>query len=326
MDYLAELVREKNNLTAFPTYFHHTERLLDIEISRVRGQLFQCNFQDELQKLPEPDVQEDKVILTEKVYVPVKEHPDFNFVGRILGPRGMTAKQLEHETGCKIMVRGRGSMRDDSKEEHYRGKPNWDHLEDDLHILIQCEDAKEQARKKLDIAATQVKKLLLPTPGGIDELKRKQLMELSIINGTYRTNSKRLMPSLSLGQPVRQPLVSPPLFHSAVAQKTFFGHSPLPSPLPLSYKPNVQTGKGTFDFTDFYKHLAIEPYELPININTSEGYAIPQQFHRPAGLSGHMSLRKTKSGPHYVNANCSPSEGRPIEGMPTTPVAPSIEI
>lgn len=36
----------------------------------------------------------------------------YNFVGRILGPRGMTAKQLERETGCKIMVRGRGSMRD----------------------------------------------------------------------------------------------------------------------------------------------------------------------------------------------------------------------
>lgn len=39
----------------------------------------------------------------------------FNFVGRILGPRGMTAKQLEHETGCKIMVRGRGSLRDNKK-------------------------------------------------------------------------------------------------------------------------------------------------------------------------------------------------------------------
>lgn len=39
----------------------------------------------------------------------------FNFVGRILGPRGMTAKQLEHETGCKIMIRGRGSLRDDKK-------------------------------------------------------------------------------------------------------------------------------------------------------------------------------------------------------------------
>lgn len=39
----------------------------------------------------------------------------YNFVGRILGPRGMTAKQLEHETGCKIMVRGKGSMRDRKK-------------------------------------------------------------------------------------------------------------------------------------------------------------------------------------------------------------------
>ena len=39
----------------------------------------------------------------------------FNFVGRILGPRGLTAKQLEQETGCKVMVRGRGSMRDKKK-------------------------------------------------------------------------------------------------------------------------------------------------------------------------------------------------------------------
>ena len=39
----------------------------------------------------------------------------FNFVGRILGPRGMYAKQLEKETGCKIMVRGKGSIRDKKK-------------------------------------------------------------------------------------------------------------------------------------------------------------------------------------------------------------------
>jgi hypothetical protein len=39
----------------------------------------------------------------------------FNFVGRILGPRGMTAKELEQYTGCKIMVRGKGSMRDKKK-------------------------------------------------------------------------------------------------------------------------------------------------------------------------------------------------------------------
>ncbi len=33
----------------------------------------------------------------------------------------MTAKQLEQETGCKIMVRGRGSMRDKKKVMSFLG-------------------------------------------------------------------------------------------------------------------------------------------------------------------------------------------------------------
>lgn len=51
----------------------------------------------------------------EMINVPFFFFLQFNFVGRILGPRGMTAKQLEQETGCKIMVRGKGSMRDKKK-------------------------------------------------------------------------------------------------------------------------------------------------------------------------------------------------------------------
>ncbi|KAF7639887.1 KH domain-containing protein [Meloidogyne graminicola] len=187
MDYLAQLIHEKSTIAAFPNHFKHTDRLIDLEIARVRAKLFQCNFDDDLPKLPELESHEDIVTLQEKVYVPNKEHPEFNFVGRILGPRGMTAKQLEHETGCKIMVRGRGSLRDTKKEEANRGKPNWEHLEDNLHILIQCEDTEKRARSKLDKAVGRVKKLLVPTNNGIDELKRKQLMELSIINGTYRS-------------------------------------------------------------------------------------------------------------------------------------------
>ncbi|CAK5092144.1 unnamed protein product [Meloidogyne enterolobii] len=74
-----------------------------------------------------------------------------------------------------------------ANEEANRGKPNWEHLEDNLHILIQCEDTEKRARSKLEKAVGRVKKLLVPTNNGIDELKRKQLMELSIINGTYRS-------------------------------------------------------------------------------------------------------------------------------------------
>merc|ERR1711962_1690910 len=130
------------------------------------------------------------VHLQEKLFVPVKEYPDYNFVGRILGPRGLTAKQLEAETGCKIMVRGKSSMRDKKKEEQNRGKPNWEHLNEDLHVLITVEDSENRAKLKLERAVEEVKKLLTVSDGE-DELKKRQLMELAIINGTYRDSSSK---------------------------------------------------------------------------------------------------------------------------------------
>ncbi|XP_066147238.1 protein held out wings isoform X2 [Euwallacea fornicatus] len=189
-DYLAQLLKDRKQLAAFPNVFMHVERLLDEEIAKVRASLFQINgVKKEPLVLPEPEGQ--VTTLTEKVYVPVKEHPDFNFVGRILGPRGMTAKQLEQETGCKIMVRGKGSMRDKKKEDQNRGKPNWEHLSDELHVLLTVEDTENRAQVKLARAVEEVKKLLVPQAEGEDELKKRQLMELAIINGTYRDSSSK---------------------------------------------------------------------------------------------------------------------------------------
>ncbi|CAJ0590495.1 unnamed protein product [Cylicocyclus nassatus] len=215
LEYLADLVKEKKDLEMFGDNFQHVDRLLSEEISRVRGALFQTEFVTEPFDLPEPVG--DVVTITEKIYVPKREYPDYNFVGRILGPRGMTAKQLEQETGCKIMVRGKGSMRDKRKEEANRGKPNWEHLDDELHVLLQCEDTENRARIKLHAAMEHVKKLLVPAPEGTDELKRKQLMELAIINGTYRpfhksglSNSNRILTPVPLVSPIRAPIfVSP---------------------------------------------------------------------------------------------------------------------
>jgi protein quaking len=189
-DYLAQLLKDRKQLAALPNVFTHLERLLDEEIARVRASLFQINgVKKEPLQLPEPEG--EVVPKNEKVYVPVKEFPDFNFVGRILGPRGMTAKQLEQETGCKIMVRGKGSMRDKKKEDANRGKPNWEHLADDLHVLITVEDTENRAKLKLQRAVEEVQKLLIPQAEGEDELKKRQLMELAIINGTYRDSSTK---------------------------------------------------------------------------------------------------------------------------------------
>ncbi|XP_077539226.1 protein held out wings isoform X3 [Haemaphysalis longicornis] len=189
-DYLAQLLKDKKQLAAFPNVFIHLERLLDEEISKVRSSLFQINGMKK-EPLVLPDGIGPPVSRSEKVYVPVKEHPDYNFVGRILGPRGMTAKQLEQETGCKIMVRGKGSMRDKKKEDMNRGKPNWEHLNDDLHVLITVEDSNNRAEVKLQKAVDEVRKLLVPVTEGEDELKKRQLMELAIINGTYRDSSAK---------------------------------------------------------------------------------------------------------------------------------------
>ncbi|XP_013091170.2 KH domain-containing RNA-binding protein QKI-like isoform X2 [Biomphalaria glabrata] len=183
-EYLAQLLKDKKQIQALPNVFIHTEKILDEEINRVRLSLFHHQCKRDILDLPEP--QGPVVQLQEKLFVPVKEYPDFNFVGRILGPRGMTAKELEQFTGCKIMVRGKGSMRDKAKEDQNRGKANWEHLNEDLHVLITVEDTRNRGEIKLQRAKEEVKKLLVPAPDGEDDLKKRQLMELAIMNGTYR--------------------------------------------------------------------------------------------------------------------------------------------
>ncbi|XP_017601618.1 PREDICTED: protein quaking isoform X9 [Corvus brachyrhynchos] len=197
------------------------------EISRVRKDMYNdtLNGSTEKRSAELPDAVGPIVQLQEKLYVPVKEYPDFNFVGRILGPRGLTAKQLEAETGCKIMVRGKGSMRDKKKvsfksrdshdpaileveEEQNRGKPNWEHLNEDLHVLITVEDAQNRAEIKLKRAVEEVKKLLIPAAEGEDSLKKMQLMELAILNGTYRdANIKSPALAFSLAATAQAPRI-----------------------------------------------------------------------------------------------------------------------
>ncbi|KAM8999366.1 KH domain-containing RNA-binding protein QKI isoform 2-T2 [Sarcophilus harrisii] len=256
-DYLMQLMNDKKLMSSLPNFcgiFNHLERLLDEEISRVRKDMYNdtLNGSTEKRSAELPDAVGPIVQLQEKLYVPVKEYPDFNFVGRILGPRGLTAKQLEAETGCKIMVRGKGSMRDKKKEEQNRGKPNWEHLNEDLHVLITVEDAQNRAEIKLKRAVEEVKKLLVPAvtwwspaPGdslpllqrhwicfvlspqnsqassnlqascfmlgikaeGEDSLKKMQLMELAILNGTYRDANIKSPLAFSLAATAQAPRI-----------------------------------------------------------------------------------------------------------------------
>jgi len=48
------------------------------------------------------------------------------------------------------------------QEEQNRGKPNWEHLNDELHVLITVEDTENRAKLKLQRAVDEVKRLLIP--------------------------------------------------------------------------------------------------------------------------------------------------------------------
>lgn len=191
----------------FPQLLPNVNHILDEKIARVRMLLFHSDFSNLELELPRPVG--DVIIIQEKIFIPVNEYPEYNFIGRILGPRGMTIKQMEQETECKIMIRGKGSLRDKKKEMANYGKVNWEHLEEELHILIQCEDTPNRATVKIKNAVRQIKKLLLPVTDGADKLKKKQLMELSIINGTYnpsikfKTSNSDFFPTINTKSPVR---------------------------------------------------------------------------------------------------------------------------
>lgn len=48
------------------------------------------------------------------------------------------------------------------KEEQNRGKANWEHLNEELHVLITVEDTRNRAEMKLAKAVEEVKRLLIP--------------------------------------------------------------------------------------------------------------------------------------------------------------------
>ncbi|KAH7537830.1 hypothetical protein FEM48_Zijuj03G0134800 [Ziziphus jujuba var. spinosa] len=94
--------------------------------------------------------------LQKKLYIPMKEYPGYNFIGLIIGPRGNTQKRMEKETGAKIVIRGKGSVKEGRLQQKRDLKPDPSENED-LHVLVEAE-----TQEALDAAAGMVEKLLQP--------------------------------------------------------------------------------------------------------------------------------------------------------------------
>ncbi|GLT26434.1 hypothetical protein SLA2020_014990 [Shorea laevis] len=134
---------------------------------------------------------------TIRVDIPVEKYPNYNFVGRLLGPRGNSLKRVEASTDCRVLIRGRGSIKDPAREEMVRGKPGYEHLNEPLHILVEAELPVEIVDARLMQAREILQDLLKPMDETQDFYKKQQLRELAMLNGTLREEGSPMSGSVS---------------------------------------------------------------------------------------------------------------------------------
>ncbi|KAM8736313.1 KH domain-containing, RNA-binding, signal transduction-associated protein 1-like isoform 2-T3 [Acanthopagrus schlegelii] len=162
--YLPELLAEKDSLDSS---FTHAMKLISAEIERIE----KGETKKEVEKETYLDLFATKNLkLKERVLIPTKQYPRVNFVGKLLGPQGSTIKRLQEETGAKISVLGKGSMRDKNKEEELRkgGEAKYAHLAMELHVFIEVMAPIPEAYLRMAHAMEEVKKFLIPEPGEHD--------------------------------------------------------------------------------------------------------------------------------------------------------------
>ncbi|KAI4307792.1 hypothetical protein L6164_030936 [Bauhinia variegata] len=134
---------------------------------------------------------------TLRVDIPAEKYPNYNFVGRLLGPRGNSLKRVEASTDCRVLIRGRGSIKDPTREELMRDKPGYEHLNEPLHILVEAELPVEIVDARLMQAREILEDLLKPVDESQDFYKKQQLRELALLNGTLREEGSLMTGSVS---------------------------------------------------------------------------------------------------------------------------------
>ncbi|XP_046738758.1 KH domain-containing, RNA-binding, signal transduction-associated protein 2-like isoform X2 [Diprion similis] len=137
------------------------------------------------------DITRDKPIkVSVRVQVPVRDHPKFNFVGKLLGPKGNSLKRLQEDTMCKMAVLGRGSMKDRQKEEELRlsGDAKFSHLMEDLHVEISAYATPAEAHARIAYALAEVRRFLVPDYN--DDIRQEQMWEMQILSTQGREGSQ----------------------------------------------------------------------------------------------------------------------------------------
>jgi len=176
VQYLRDLIQEKEFLNKIEGH-NIIKSLLEQEISRL-----QCGGRPPGIETPYVDIYNEKPVrVSTKVLVPVKQHPKFNFVGKLLGPRGSSLKQLQSISMTKMAILGRGSMRNQAQEEELRSSsdPKHSHLGEDLHVEISTFASPSEAHARLAFALSEVRAYMIPDSN--DQIRQQQMRDIKMI-------------------------------------------------------------------------------------------------------------------------------------------------
>ncbi|XP_043286349.1 KH domain-containing, RNA-binding, signal transduction-associated protein 3-like isoform X2 [Venturia canescens] len=228
-EYVRELLQEKLGLDA--QKWPNALRLIDQEIQKTQA------IGKPLRDPKYVDIYREKPIrVAVKVLVPVREHPKFNFVGKLLGPKGNSMKRLQEETMCKMAVLGRGSMKDRQKEEECRLSldPKYAHLSDDLHVEIAALAPPAEAHARIAYALAEVRKYLIPDNN--DNIRQEQMreMELSMVDEPSSGDDRRPSARGGILRPSSRP--APPRSTRATILPPPSSRGPITRPVPAKTK------------------------------------------------------------------------------------------
>ncbi|KAJ3196731.1 hypothetical protein HK101_007963 [Irineochytrium annulatum] len=123
----------------------------------------------------------------DKLWIPAKDYPEINFIGLLLGPRGNTLKKMEADSGAKISIRGKGSVKEGKARADGALAPG---EEEDLHCLVTAD-----AEEKVQACMKMIEKIIetaASVPEGQNQLKQEQLRALAILNGTLREDDQQI--------------------------------------------------------------------------------------------------------------------------------------
>lgn len=115
----------------------------------------------------------------EKIWIPQREYPDVNFMGLLIGPRGHTLKKIENDSGCKITIRGKGSLKEGKNDPAALAAAN-----EEMHAIVMADTVERLSKGVKRI--NNIIESACSAPQEANELKKAQLRELALLNGTLK--------------------------------------------------------------------------------------------------------------------------------------------